>query len=671
MAITDPYAELSSYLKKQQQKLVREEKELGIYKEQEAQFGEENKARAAAAAQAIVEDLEERRKRREKPEDHEMIVEREWRAQRQQKIEVKRQAQKQRKNDVIANIYATNAVASVEAVSKELRFRALEQEQQAQKEAAIQAQAAAAQEAAIVRTLTTKQARERKLEQEKAMGILSWRQSYERRPKEQEILPVIKSEVPFRLDVGLYVHYPFCVHKCPYCDFFSLPIGANASRDHVYVDLLIKDFKLRAPLLQGRKISTIYIGGGTPSLCPASEWARLLDAIQPYLTADAEISFEANPGTVSSESLKAYKNAGFNRISIGVQSFNDEALKRLGRIHNGDDAVYAIKSAQRAGFENINIDIMHGLMRQDALDSLDDLKTAVSLNPTHLSWYELTLEEGTHFGKKPPKGIPDEDVLYRIEQTGFEYLDRNNFEHYEVSGYAKRDPINSDCNAPSPWRCRHNQNYWVFGDYLGLGCGGSQKLTYLNPSITPELLGAWLQEQQKQQAQLEQQPALSTDPCGLWATLTSKGEMLLDLKRYLQSHGQPQLAAELLRVERRDNPENMKVYQEQIERAQVLLEQGVGYAAQRASEDEDTTLNGHWVFSDELPFEFMLNRMRLWRDYIESREFEMHTGLNREVLREKLELLQERELIKLDKDLSFSITEHGKLMLNDAIYEFL
>lgn len=267
-------------------------------------------------------------------------------------------------------------------------------------------------------------------------------------------------------DVSLYIHYPFCVHKCPYCDFASLAQGADRARDEQYIELLIKEFELKVPLLRGRKLISLYIGGGTPSLCDPDLWGRLLEKVWPYLAPQAELSLEANPGTIDLPRLKELRAVGFNRISIGVQSFNDQALKRLGRIHDSKEALLACSNAIKAGFDNYNLDIMHGLPRQDVALALSDLRTAISMQSTHLSWYELTLEEGTVFGDHPPI-LPDEDVLYSIEQEGFALLDKVGFEHYEVSGY----------NLGGDYRCVHNQNYWLYGDYLGIGAAAHQKIS--------------------------------------------------------------------------------------------------------------------------------------------------------------------------------------------------
>lgn len=274
-------------------------------------------------------------------------------------------------------------------------------------------------------------------------------------------------ELKFANALSLYIHYPFCVHKCPYCDFASTELGADAKRDAIYIKALQAEFQRKLPLVQAPIVS-VYVGGGTPSLCEPERMAELLAMLRPHLSLDAEISFEANPGTIDKDRLRAFKAAGFNRISIGVQSFNDLALKRLGRIHDRK-AAYAALEAAMSIFDNVNVDIMHGLPKQTVAEAMDDLKVALSFKPQHLSWYELTIEEDTAFGQKPPV-LPDEDTLEAIEEQGFALLSASGYEHYEVSGY----------NLGGKYRCRHNMNYWVYGDYLGLGVAAHQKITCLS-----------------------------------------------------------------------------------------------------------------------------------------------------------------------------------------------
>ena len=272
--------------------------------------------------------------------------------------------------------------------------------------------------------------------------------------------------------LALYIHYPYCVRKCPYCDFNSHAISsASLDFETQYFEALVKEFKLFLPYFDDRRIISVFIGGGTPSLASVEFIDKLIQYFAPYLQSDAEITLEANPGTVESDKLKSFYQSGVNRLSLGVQSFNDETLKKLGRIHNAQDAHHALIKAFQAGFTNINVDIMHGIMGQDVSLALEDLKQALSYDITHLSWYELTIEEGTYFGRHTPV-LPAEDMLADIENNGFELLKKHGFERYEVSAFTKDKHY-----------CVHNKNYWLFGDYIGLGAGAHSKLSFANQTL--------------------------------------------------------------------------------------------------------------------------------------------------------------------------------------------
>ena len=266
--------------------------------------------------------------------------------------------------------------------------------------------------------------------------------------------------------LALYVHWPWCVRKCPYCDFNSY--GApRCIPEADYVAALTRDLAFAARAAEGRRVSSVFFGGGTPSLMSAVGFARLMDAVcrTVTLTDDCEISMEANPGTVERERFKAYAAAGVNRISLGIQSFSDENLKRLGRIHSAADAYEAIEAAHDA-FANINLDVMYALPGQTAEELETEIAAALAADTTHLSFYELTIEEGTAFGKRPPAGLPEGDAAADMGQLVHERLTAGGFEHYEISGYAKPGR-----------RCRHNRTYWTFGDYLGIGAGAHGKVT--------------------------------------------------------------------------------------------------------------------------------------------------------------------------------------------------
>ena len=267
--------------------------------------------------------------------------------------------------------------------------------------------------------------------------------------------------------LSLYIHIPWCVQKCPYCDFNSHALKGEVPHDD-YVQHLLSDLDADAPWAQGREVKTIFIGGGTPSLLSGPAMQTLLDGVRARLNlaADAEITMEANPGTVEADRFVDYQRAGVNRISIGVQSFSDAKLKRLGRIHGPEEAKRAARLATGLGLRSFNLDLMHGLPDQTLEEALDDLRQAIDLNPPHLSWYQLTIEPGTLFGSRPPV-LPDDDSLWEIFEQGHRLLTAAGYQQYETSAYAKPG-----------YQCQHNLNYWRFGDYLGIGCGAHGKVTF-------------------------------------------------------------------------------------------------------------------------------------------------------------------------------------------------
>lgn len=372
------------------------------------------------------------------------------------------------------------------------------------------------------------------------------------------------------LPVGLYVHYPWCVRKCPYCDFNSYPVkNRSASEENSYVNALLSEFSLYEKYLESRSLISVYFGGGTPSLFSPRDMGKVIDRISPYLTENTEISMEANPGTVNLDNLKDYRSIGVNRISIGVQSFNDTSLKALGRIHNSKEAVLCCENVIKAGFDNFNIDIMHGLPKQNVAMAIEDINRAVDLGCNHMSWYELTIEEDTAFGLNPPV-LPSEDALSDIEEQGFNLLSEKGFSRYEVSGFTKDR------------RCIHNQNYWYFGDYIGIGAGAHSKLKLEDDTF------------------------------------------------------------------RKANNEVPSEYISQIKTGALDLRN---------------------VDSEDLPFEFMLNRLRIFDD-IGYDEFEQTTGLSFETVKEKLEEAQALGLLEMNHDF-YRLTSKGKWMLNDILEMFL
>ncbi|MFG1173438.1 radical SAM family heme chaperone HemW [Erwiniaceae bacterium CAU 1747] len=266
--------------------------------------------------------------------------------------------------------------------------------------------------------------------------------------------------------LSLYIHIPWCVQKCPYCDFNSHALKGEVPHEE-YVQHLLNDLDNDLLLTSGREVATIFIGGGTPSLLSSEAMQMLLDGVRARLplSPTAEITMEANPGTVEADRFSGYQRAGINRISIGVQSFSSRKLERLGRIHGPDEARRAAKLAESLGLRSFNLDLMHGLPDQSLEEALDDLRQAIELNPPHLSWYQLTIEPNTLFASRPPR-LPDDDDLWDIFEQGHQLLTAAGYQQYETSAYAKPG-----------YRCEHNLNYWRFGDYLGIGCGAHGKLT--------------------------------------------------------------------------------------------------------------------------------------------------------------------------------------------------
>ena len=268
--------------------------------------------------------------------------------------------------------------------------------------------------------------------------------------------------------LSLYVHLPWCVRKCPYCDFNSHSAGERAPLER-YVNALLADLKRESRRADGRTIETIFLGGGTPSLFPPEEINRLLQGAAELLdiVETAEVTMEANPGTVEFGSPAGYREAGVNRLSIGAQSFHDDALQRLGRIHSSDEIRAVVAQIRTAGFDNFNLDLMHGLPGQTVETAAADVRAAIELRPTHISWYQLTLEPNTVFHARPPEGLPDEESAYEIQDAGGALLREAGFEQYEVSAWA----------TDSSHRCLHNLNYWRFGDYLAVGAGAHGKFS--------------------------------------------------------------------------------------------------------------------------------------------------------------------------------------------------
>ena len=272
------------------------------------------------------------------------------------------------------------------------------------------------------------------------------------------------------IPLGLYIHFPWCVVKCPYCDFNSHPVQESLP-ESAYVDALIQDLQEDAAFAGDRQISSVFMGGGTPSLFSPESIGRVLAAADKLigLTSDVEVTMEANPGAVEHAAFSGYLAAGVNRLSLGVQSFNDVSLKRLGRVHDSAAALAAFAEARQAGFTNINLDLMYGLPAQSPEEARDDVQRAIALAPEHISYYHLTMEPGTNFGRRPPADLPDDETAWAIFENGGALLEGSGYRRYEVSAYAR--------NGSGNMRCKHNLNYWRYGDYLGIGAGAHGKVS--------------------------------------------------------------------------------------------------------------------------------------------------------------------------------------------------
>ncbi len=276
------------------------------------------------------------------------------------------------------------------------------------------------------------------------------------------------------IPLSLYIHIPWCVRKCPYCDFNSHAAQNNVPEE-AYVTALMKDLDEEMSQLSERRIVSIFFGGGTPSLFSPEAIATILQGVRDRLdlNPDVEITLEANPGTVDESRFVGFRQAGVNRLSIGVQSLQNEKLHALGRIHDRDYALRAIDAAKSTGFARFNLDFMHGLPQQSLEDAMADLQDALAFNPPHLSWYQLTIEPNTLFQHKPPT-LPEDEILWEIQEQGKKLLEQHGLHQYEISAYARADE-----------ECIHNKNYWEFGDYLGIGAGAHSKITDIqNNSVT-------------------------------------------------------------------------------------------------------------------------------------------------------------------------------------------
>ena len=376
--------------------------------------------------------------------------------------------------------------------------------------------------------------------------------------------------------LALYVHLPWCVRKCPYCDFNSHQLK-SARPDRAYLDALIRDFEAELPLIASRRIDTVFFGGGTPSLFSPDDFAWLLHAIRQRIefAADAEITLEANPGTVERGRFAGYRDAGINRVSLGAQTFSAAALERLGRIHTSDDTHRAVEELRSAGIVNFNLDLMYALPEQTLDAAIFDVRTACGLGPAHISYYQLTLEPGTVFHARPPP-LPDDEAAWRIQCECQALLSAAGYRQYEVSAYAR-----------DGFQCRHNLNYWLFGDYLGLGAGAHGKLSFALPD----------------------------------------------------------------RILRTAKPKQPRDFQQRVAESSI----GIG--------------ERNFIAVADLPFEFMLNALRL-NEGFSNQCFESRTGLEAEVFRAAMEDSAARGLIARS-DVGWKPTDLGRRFLNDLQSRFL
>ena len=379
---------------------------------------------------------------------------------------------------------------------------------------------------------------------------------------------------PHDVPLSLYIHMPWCVRKCPYCDFNShaVPDGKlSLDLEQEYLQALVEDFKTQIDFAQGRKIHSVFIGGGTPSLISAKGYQWLFWQLKSLLAFEdgCEITLEANPGTVEHDPFSGYLDAGINRLSIGVQSFDTDHLQKLGRIHSNTDAVSAIQLAKEAGFQRINVDLMHGLPEQTLEQALLDLKLAVESGATHISWYQLTIEPNTVFFRTQPI-LPVDEVLETIQEQGEAYLKANGFINYEVSAWRKEKPS------------AHNLNYWQFGDYLAIGAGAHGKVT---------------------------------QPDGVY------------------------------RFQKTRLPKD--------------------YLAKVPAEH----VQYHRIENDEMPFEFMMNALRL-NDGVHADIYQQRTSLQLNTLDHSLNSLRSRHLMVDDQN-RLACTEQGHVFLNSVLEAFL
>lgn len=449
--------------------------------------------------------------------------------------------------------------------------------------------------------------------------------------------PIVRALDVQDIPLALYIHIPWCVKKCPYCDFNSheLPIDTQLSMYDEYVDALLLDASMQQALTQGRAISSIFIGGGTPSLLPIAQYQRLFAGLRRVLrfANDIEVTMEANPGTLEHAPFAEYLNVGINRLSIGVQSFAADKLKTLGRIHDPAQALTAIHAARSAGFERVNVDLMHGLPQQTIHEALSDIQMAHEAGATHISWYQLTIEPNTVFYRSQPI-LPDEDNLADIEQAGQALLQQLGYDNYEVSAWA----------GASDKPCRHNINYWQFGDYLAIGAGAHGKVT----------IGRTSSELSTNTSQpLKNKESLEHD----W--LKESGIYRFSKSRLPKDY---MFKDDAFKDSSLKNDETVNV-EDKVDRDLQTHEHSAVH------QYVPKMVGWQKIASDELVSEFMLNVLRL-HSGVEWSLFETRTGLSYEDVARQVDKLIAQGLL-IDSTKQLQPTAMGQRYLNQILREFL
>ncbi|CAN6960760.1 radical SAM family heme chaperone HemW [Psychrobacter okhotskensis] len=437
------------------------------------------------------------------------------------------------------------------------------------------------------------------------------------------------------IPLALYIHIPWCVKKCPYCDFNSheLPADSQLSMYEEYVDALLLDAQMQQPLTQGREIGSIFIGGGTPSLLPIAQYQRLFAGLRAcfIFADDIEVTMEANPGTLEHAPFAQYLDVGINRLSIGVQSFAADKLKTLGRIHDPKQALSAIKAARSAGFERVNVDLMHGLPQQSLTEALNDIQTAHTAGATHISWYQLTIEPNTVFYRSQPI-LPDEDSLADIEQAGQALLLQLGYDNYEVSAWS----------GASDKPCRHNVNYWQFGDYLAIGAGAHGKVTVANNKSDDNELG-------------DNKDSGDNKQSGNQVALLSENTFKA-LEKYEGQSSELLAESGIYRFSKSRLPKDYVDYQDITDPSNT-------------SQNFPKMIGWQQIDSDELVSEFMLNALRLHAG-VSWALFEARTGLCYDSIAEQINKLIKQGLLVDDRQY-LKPTALGSRYLNQILRAFL